>query len=756
MSTIDATISACILARNEEGQIEEALRSLKPWVDQIIVIDNESEDRTAEIARRYADVVLTAPRTANFDALRNLARDVATGQWVFVLDADERVPPRLGKALRLLVQERGAEFEALFIPFKHYFCGQWIQHSGWWPGYTRPQLLKRGCFEYNPRVHSGARVSGRSLYFPADDPELAIIHYSYLNLRHYLTKANGYTDAEAEHLRTDGGSHAWQAQLANFVIDLQIYYERGRGDLDGMHGFVLAFMAGTYRFLARAKLWDLRRQRGELLGSDPVPSSVREMLEFMARVAQEGPAGWLEDGQYPRKPAVNLVPREWCAPPEDAVISMVKGTSRERSGITACIVARNEERRIGGALRSVQGWTDRIIVVDNESDDRTAEIAGRYADVLLTAPRAAHLEAVRLQVADAIADAAFATGEWLFLLDADERVSPRLGELLRRLVREHGDELDAIAVPFKNQFYGKWMQSGAWWPGDAGLRLLKKGTFRYDERIHSGVIVDGRVLYLPADDPAYAVDHSPYEEIRQYLDKLNAYTDAEAESFHAAGVHPSWQAMLGHFVHDWVVHYDQGRASIDGMHGFVQAFLCSLYRFVSHAKLWDLRRQQGERIGQDPVPANVAEMLQFMLRVAQEVPAQGLAAIREAQPPPALRDAHGRAGTAVPVAATVPLLWHGPLLDPSGYADEARQFVLGLLEAGESLALAPEPWGGDAGLPIEIRRRFDERTVPADTPCELYVSHTLPKLQAPSPHARFNIARTMFETDRLPAGWSRS
>src|SRR5438128_753154 len=131
-----AKICACILARNEEHQIEDALKSLQGWTDQIIVIDNESEDGTVTVARRYTPHILSAPRATNFDAARNLAIDHARGDWLFYLDADERVPPRLGEALQHLVRERGHEFEALYIAFRHYFCGKWMEHSGWWPGYT--------------------------------------------------------------------------------------------------------------------------------------------------------------------------------------------------------------------------------------------------------------------------------------------------------------------------------------------------------------------------------------------------------------------------------------------------------------------------------------------------------------------------------------------------------------------------------------------------------------------------------------------
>jgi glycosyltransferase involved in cell wall biosynthesis len=72
MAAVSPKITACILARNEERRIEAALQSLQGWTDQILVIDNESEDRTVEIARRYTEQILTAPRAAMFDSLRNL------------------------------------------------------------------------------------------------------------------------------------------------------------------------------------------------------------------------------------------------------------------------------------------------------------------------------------------------------------------------------------------------------------------------------------------------------------------------------------------------------------------------------------------------------------------------------------------------------------------------------------------------------------------------------------------------------------
>lgn len=335
MELKEPTITACILARNEERRIEEALRSLVDWTDQILVIDNESDDRTAEVARQYTQEILTAPRALNFDAARNLAIEAAAGEWIFYLDADERVPAALGQALRRLVREEGGRFEAAEIPFKHHFCGRWMQNHGWWPGYTRPQLVKKGFFHYNERLHGGVFVDGRVIRLPPD-PELAIVHYSYDDIAHFIAKTNAYTDAEAENLLDDGNRHSWQVQLAGFVHDWQLYYDELKTHLDGMHGFELAFLYAFYRFASRAKLWDLRRKRGELPAFEPVPRSVNEMLRFMLHYNEHGAgtgplpapgAGPARDGApialpealpalpaLPRRPPANPVPLDPALP----------------------------------------------------------------------------------------------------------------------------------------------------------------------------------------------------------------------------------------------------------------------------------------------------------------------------------------------------------------------------------------------------------------------------------------------------------
>ena len=97
-----------------------------------------------------------------------------------------------------------------------------------YPGYTAPRLLKNGKFVFNARLHSGAQVDGRVVCFPADNPDLALVHYSFDSLAHYLDKLNRYTDGEALNLHRDGQPFHWQQAIRHFVQDFQGYYEPGQ------------------------------------------------------------------------------------------------------------------------------------------------------------------------------------------------------------------------------------------------------------------------------------------------------------------------------------------------------------------------------------------------------------------------------------------------------------------------------------------------------------------------------------------------
>ena len=283
-------ISVIIHTRNEQRNIEACLQSVVGLADEVILCDMESEDATLEIARRVCPevVIVPHPRIPHFDRARNVSAMRARYEHILFLDADERVPPGLGPALQRLIATQSDSFEAMLLPFRHFFAGHWMQCL--YPGYTAPRLLKNGKFVFNARLHSGAQVDGRVIAFPADNPDLALIHYSYESVGHHLEKLNRYTDGESASMHQDGRPFHWQHALRHFVEDVQGYYDRAGAFRDGVHGFIYAFQSGVYRFEQHAKLFERRFHAGQLQPQEQmVPVSVQQMLEYMLQVVCEEP-----------------------------------------------------------------------------------------------------------------------------------------------------------------------------------------------------------------------------------------------------------------------------------------------------------------------------------------------------------------------------------------------------------------------------------------------------------------------------------
>lgn len=272
-------ITGVVLARDEELNIVGCLEALRPHVAELFLIDMESSDRTVELSRPYVDRILRHPLVLNFDAARNMAIPEATYEWLWFVDADEQVPAETGQLVNELVRTRGAEFEALTIPFKTFFCGHWMQHNGWWPGYTSSRVLKRGHFEFSRVLHGGVQVAGRELRFPPS-PTTAIPHYSFRSLEHYVTKFNRYTTVEAKQLYEQGHRYDWRSAIRAMMQDLWLTYEHHSAWRDGTWGWIVSWQGAQYRWMSSAKLLDEMLARNDVV-PESAPQSLAELFAVM-------------------------------------------------------------------------------------------------------------------------------------------------------------------------------------------------------------------------------------------------------------------------------------------------------------------------------------------------------------------------------------------------------------------------------------------------------------------------------------------
>ena len=249
-------ITATVITFNEEHNIAAALESLA-WADEIIVVDSESTDRTVEIARRFTDRVLVRP-WPGYSAQKNFAAEQASNDWIFSLDADERVSPELTTSI-LEIEKGAAPKQAGFeMPRRTFYLGRWIKYSGWWPDhkvrlYDRRRARWRGDF-----VHETLEVNDRVNRLDGD-----ILHYTVRDAAEHHLRMDRYTTLAAEELCSRGKRASLGSLLVSPVVVFLRSYLFKLGFLDGVPGLAIARFAAHYEFLKNLKLWEMRMKRDE-------------------------------------------------------------------------------------------------------------------------------------------------------------------------------------------------------------------------------------------------------------------------------------------------------------------------------------------------------------------------------------------------------------------------------------------------------------------------------------------------------------
>ena len=247
----------------------------------------------------------------------------------------------------------------------------------------------------------------------------------------------------------------------------------------------------------------------------------------------------------------------------------------ERVPCSVVIAAKNEAAEIGECIASVD-WAAEVIVVENDSSDDTVDIARRAGAVVFSHP----FTTIGRQRNAAIARARH---EWILVVDADERGTPRLGDEVRSVVGGSTDDV-AFRVRRRNFFLGREIQHGGW-ERDRPVRLFRS-RMRYDERpVHEHVMTDG-----PVGDLRQPLIHYPYASLGEYFAKLDRYSRWWAEQNFARGRRtPVWTIALkppAKFISMYVV-----RAGfLDGAAGVIVAVLAAMSVAAKYARLWELQR----------------------------------------------------------------------------------------------------------------------------------------------------------------------
>lgn len=227
-------ISVVMVVKNEEKDIGDCLERIK-WADEIVVLDNGSTDKTIEIAKKYTKNIFID--TSEFsDLLYNKPIQRAQGEWILLIDADERISPALAKEIKETIMRKDA-VEGYYIPFKHHFLGKWLRYGGCYPSYL-PRLAKREKASMQFVIHSPLCVEGRLGYLKNE-----ILHIGDKNLYHRVEKTNKYTTLQAEQRYKERRKSILflVSQLSTLPIlrFIKMYFVK-KGFLDGILGLIRA------------------------------------------------------------------------------------------------------------------------------------------------------------------------------------------------------------------------------------------------------------------------------------------------------------------------------------------------------------------------------------------------------------------------------------------------------------------------------------------------------------------------------------
>lgn len=265
-------ISVVINTLNEARNLPGALASVRGLADEIVVVDMKSTDATRTIARKAGARVFEHKPTGYVEPARNYAIEKASGEWILVLDADERLTAPLRKKLKLIIEKNRADYYRL--PRRNFIFGKWIKHSRWWPDYNI-RFFKKGSVEWGEIIHSVPTTTGEGLDLEASE-ENAIVHHHYDSIEQYLERMNRYTTNQSTNLIKEGYVFRWQDLIIRPTGEFLSRYFQGQGYKDGLHGLVLASLQSVSELVLYLKTWQEEGFKEEGLGVGQVIGEMKK------------------------------------------------------------------------------------------------------------------------------------------------------------------------------------------------------------------------------------------------------------------------------------------------------------------------------------------------------------------------------------------------------------------------------------------------------------------------------------------------
>lgn len=282
--TAKCPVSILIPTRNEESNIQACLESCA-FADEVVVIDSASSDQTVAIARRHGATVIPFSWDGNYPKKKNWALEHVPWrhEWVFILDADERITPRLAE--EIATEIKSPRFDGYYVNRRFWFLDGWLHHCGYYPSWNMRFFRRRlGRYEQlegqastrsgDNEVHEHVMLNGQSGRLQGE-----MDHFAFPTIETWVEKHNRYSNWEARFTGKSALIAPSTEKLENSLffkrllkrLSLRVpfrptlrflyHYVFRQGFLDGYRGYVFCRLMGFYEFLSVAKRAELARSR---------------------------------------------------------------------------------------------------------------------------------------------------------------------------------------------------------------------------------------------------------------------------------------------------------------------------------------------------------------------------------------------------------------------------------------------------------------------------------------------------------------
>jgi glycosyltransferase involved in cell wall biosynthesis len=242
-------LSVAVIAKNEADRIGRLLASAT-IAQEIVVVDSGSTDGTVE-ACLSANARVVRHEWQGYAAQKQVAMDLAQGDWILSLDADEALSEESAQEILSAIRNAPQDVVGFSMPRLSFYLDRWIRHGGWYPD-RKVRLVRRGHGRWEgDGIHEKLEVLGR-----VERLKHPLLHYVYRDISDQVNTINRFSTVFADHFK---GGRSWWHLLFGLVHAVGKFFECAfwkLGILDGTAGLVIAVNSSFYVFLKHAKAWE--------------------------------------------------------------------------------------------------------------------------------------------------------------------------------------------------------------------------------------------------------------------------------------------------------------------------------------------------------------------------------------------------------------------------------------------------------------------------------------------------------------------